>query len=51
MNINLWDVKYSTPIKVFKHHTEFVTGIDFSPLEPSTLASISFDKTLDIFKI
>ena len=51
MNIFLWDVKYSTPIKVFKHHTEFVTGIDFSPLEPSTLASISFDKTLDIFKI
>ena len=51
MNINVWDVKYSTPIKTFKHHTEFVTGIDFSPLESNILSSISFDKNLDIFKI
>ena len=51
MNIFLWDVKYSTPIKSFKHHTEFVTGIDFSPFEKNTISSISFDKSLDIFEI
>ena len=51
MNINLWNVEYSTPIKTFKHHTEFVTGIDFSPFEPNILSSISFDKCLDIFNV
>ena len=30
MNINLWDTRYSIPMKSYKHHTEFVTGIDFS---------------------
>ena len=51
MNINIWDVQYSTPLNTFKHHTEFVTGIDISTLEQNTISSISFDKSLDIFKI
>lgn len=51
MNINLWDIQYSIPIKTFKHHSEFVTGIDFSNLDQNILSSISFDKSLDIFNI
>ena len=51
MNINLWDVQFSSPIKTFKHHTEFVTGIDFSIFEQNILSSISFDKCLDIFSL
>ena len=51
MNINLWDVQFSSPIKTFKHHTEFVTGIDFSNFNPNILSSISFDKSIDVFSI
>lgn len=51
MNIYLWDVKYSLPVKSYKHHTEFVTGIDFSNFNPNILSSISFDKTIDVFSI
>jgi len=51
MNINLWDVKFSTAMKTFRHHTEFVTGIDFSIFEQNILSSISFDKCLDIFNL
>lgn len=50
MNIHLWNSQYSLPFKTFKHHTEFVTGIDFSSFEPNVISSISFDKTLDIIK-
>ena len=51
MNIYLWDIKFSLPIKSYKHHSEFVTGIDFSNFNPNILSSISFDKSLDIFNI
>ena len=51
MNIYLWDIKFSLPVKSYKHHSEFVTGIDFSNFNPNILSSISFDKSLDIFNI
>ena len=30
MNVIQWNIKQSSPVKVLKHHTEFVYGIDFS---------------------
>ena len=51
MNINLWDTRYSIPMKSYKHHTEFVTGIDFSNFNQNILSSISFDKSIDIFNV
>ena len=43
MNIFLWDIQYSLPIKSYKHHTEFVTGIDLSYFNQNILSSISYD--------
>ena len=49
MNINIWDISISVPLRTYKHHTEFVTGIDFG--QKNKMISISFDKSFCFFDL
>jgi peroxin-7 len=49
MNVILWDLKKSSIVNVFKHHREFVIGVDFSLHDKKKIASTGWDKSLYIF--
>jgi peroxin-7 len=49
MNVRVWDVKNCQPVNMFKHHKEFVMGLDFSLFDQNLLASCGWDRTLAIY--
>lgn len=49
MNVILWDVKKNTPTSVFKHHREFVYGLDFSVFDNKKIATVGWDRCLYVF--
>lgn len=49
MNVVIWDIKKSAPINIFKHHREFVYGLDFSIFDNKKLATTGWDKSLYVF--
>lgn len=49
MNVMIWDVQKNSPINVFKHHREFVCGIDFSIFNNKGIASVGWDKMMYVF--
>ena len=51
MNVNLYNISYSIPIKIFKHHKEFVYGCDFSLFNKNLVSSTSWDNTLCLFNL
>ena len=51
MNVIQWNIKQSSPVKVLKHHTEFVYGIDFSLFEKGVVATTGWDNKLSVFTI
>ena len=50
MNVIVWDIKISRPLNIFKHHREFIMGLDFSVFENNKIATASWDRTMWIFK-
>ena len=51
MNVNLWNIKQSLPINVFKYHTEFVYGIDFNLFEKGTISTTGWDNSLYVLNV
>ena len=51
MNVNLYNISYSIPIKIFKHHKEFVYGCDFSLFNKNLVSSTSWDNSLCLFNL
>lgn len=49
MNVIVWNTKQASPQNIFKHHREFVYGLDFSLFENKKLATIGWDKCLYLF--
>jgi peroxin-7 len=49
MNVIIWDIKKNTPINVFKHHREFVCGVDFSMFDNKKIATTAWDRSLYVF--
>lgn len=49
MNVRIWDTKQNLPCNIFKHHREFVVGVDFSLFNQDLIASCSWDRTLSLF--
>lgn len=49
MNMRLWNVEPFNQIEIFKHHKEFVLGLDFSNHENSLVATCGWDRALNIF--
>lgn len=50
MNVRVWDLKTSQSLEIFKHHKEFVFGLDFSMLEENVVATCGWDRALSIYK-
>lgn len=48
MNVRLWDTQMCQQVEIFKHHREFVMGIDFSALDENLIATCGWDRTLNI---
>jgi len=49
MNVIIWDVKKNQPLNVFKHHREFVYGVDFSIFDNKKIATTGWDRALYVF--
>jgi peroxin-7 len=49
MNVILWDIKKSAIVNVFKHHREFVVGVDFSLFDKKKIATTAWDRSLYVF--
>jgi peroxin-7 len=49
MNVILWDIKKSALLNVFKHHREFVIGVDFSLFDKKKMATTGWDRSLYVF--
>lgn len=49
MNVLIWDIKKSMPINTFKHHREFVYGVDFSLFDKQKIATTGWDRSLYVF--
>jgi len=50
MNVIIWDIKKNAPVNTFKHHREFVVGLDFSVFDNKKIATASWDRTMWIYK-
>ena len=51
MGVIVWDCNTQQPVNRFDHHTEFVTGIDFSMFQEGRLATASWDKRISALSI
>ena len=51
MAIKIWDCNVQRPINEFNHHTEFVTGLDFSMFVEGQLASVGWDGATAVFNM
>lgn len=51
MNCRVWDAQTCLPLNVFKHHKEFVQGIDFSLHTENLISTCGWDRTLSIFNL
>jgi peroxin-7 len=49
MNVIIWDIKKNAPVNIFKHHREFVYGLDFSLFDNKKLATTAWDRSLYVF--
>lgn len=49
MNVIIWDIKKSAPVNTFKHHREFVIGLDFSLFENKKIATTAWDRSLFVY--
>jgi peroxin-7 len=49
MNVMIWDIKKSMPLNTFKHHREFVLGVDFSLFDNKKIATTGWDRSLYVF--
>jgi peroxin-7 len=49
MNVFIWDIKKSAPLNIFKHHREFVYGLDFSNFDNKKIATTGWDRCLYVF--
>lgn len=49
MNVCVWDLANKAVNNVFKHHTEFVIGVDFSIFDRRQLATISWDRSCWVY--
>lgn len=49
MNVRIWETKKSQPAGIFKHHKEFVIGVDFSLFDQNLIASCGWDRTLSLY--
>jgi peroxin-7 len=49
MNVFIWDIKKSIPINIFKHHREFVYGLDFSVFDNKKMSTVGWDRSLYVF--
>lgn len=49
MNVVIWDIKKSAPVNTFKHHREFILGLDFSIFENKKIATCAWDKSLFVY--
>ncbi len=49
MNVIIWDVKKQTPVNMFKHHREFVYGLDFSMFDNKKMATTGWDRALYVY--
>lgn len=55
MSVRLWDL--SQPIhsqsrqRIWEHHTEFVSGIDFSNHEEGRVVSVGWDESLNTWNV
>jgi peroxin-7 len=49
MNVIIWDIKKNMPVNTFKHHREFVLGVDFSLFDNKKIATTSWDRSLYVF--
>jgi len=49
MNVIIWDIKKLAPVNIFKHHKEFVCGVDFSLLDDKKIATCAWDRGLYCF--
>jgi peroxin-7 len=49
MNVVVWDIKKSAPVSTFKHHREFIIGLDFSVFNNKKIATCSWDRTLCLY--
>jgi peroxin-7 len=49
MNVIIWDIKKNEPVNIFKHHREFVYGLDFSLFDNKKIATTAWDRSLYTF--
>lgn len=49
MNVVIWDIKKSAPLNTFKHHKEFLMGLDFSLFENKKIATCAWDRSLYVY--
>jgi WD40 repeat protein len=51
MSVFVFDCNTQQPMNRFDHHSEFVTGLDFSMFNEGQLATASWDKSVGTFSI
>ena len=51
MSALIWDCNTQQVVNRFDHHTEFVVGIDFNLFNEGQLASVSWDKSVAVYRI
>lgn len=51
MSTLIWDCNTRQVVNRFDNHTEFVVGLDFNLFQEGQMASVSWDKSVAVFRI